>query len=125
MKKLDEHLKNIQEFDPVTLTAAAVAFSAINVLMMALRTYKEYFTKAARKCKDLTPKEKAMCMVRAKMMAKNIQLMKIKAMVGKCAKAKSPEKCKIKLVNKIQKLSKEIKFYSVRIKQMGTQAYEK
>jgi len=98
------------------LLAAGVGISAVNLLMMGLRTYKDYFTKAARQCADLTPGEKAICMTRAKMLAKNAQLQTIKSKMAACAKAKDAQKCKGKLVDKMKGLADEVKFFSDRFK---------
>jgi hypothetical protein len=98
------------------LLAAGVGLSAANLLLMGIRTYKDYFTKVARQCADLTPGEKAICMTRAKMLAKNAQLQTIKSKMNACAKAKDPQKCKGKLVAKMKSLADEVKFFSDRFK---------
>jgi hypothetical protein len=135
MEIIEEYLEYLNEIEPVTtalaaaavakpLFAAGVALSAANLSLQASRFYKEYFTKAARKCKDLTPKEKSICMVRAKMLAKNAQLQKLKQGMAKCAKARNAEKCKQKLSVKMQKLAQEVSFLSDRMKEIRQQHYQ-
>lgn len=132
MELVESYLEYIQEFDPGNVKAAAdvakgagkvaaggmsplmgagIALSAANMLVMATRTYKEYFTKVARQCADLAPDDKALCMLRAKMLAKNAQLQTIKSKLGKCKN----DKCKGKLVEKMKALAGEVKFLSDRM----------
>ena len=124
MDKLDEHLNRIQEFEPVTMAVAGTAFGAVNVIMMATRTYKDYFTKAARQCSGLPPKEKAICMVRAKMHAFNVQLQTVKGSMGKCSKAKDAGKCKLKLGKKIKELAMKVREQAERLKELKGQEYK-
>lgn len=114
MAKLDEYLNNIQEIDPVTMTGAMMALSAASLIVSATKLYKDYFTKAARQCSDLSPQDKALCLLRSKQLAKNVQLKSLQSSLGKCAKAKDGEKCKTKVSAKIAKLNGEIKFLKQR-----------
>ena len=124
MNKLDKHLDRIQEFDPVTLAAVGTTIGAVNLILFSTRTYKDYFTKAARQCSGLPPKEKAICMVRAKILATNVQLQKLKGSMSKCAKAKSAEKCKMKVGAKVKSLALTVRDLADRLKQLKTQEYK-
>ena len=121
MTKLDEYLNNLQE-EPVT-AAVMLGLSAANIILGATRVYKAHFTKAARMCKDLGPREKSMCMTRAKMLAKNVQLQTMKGKMSECVKTKDAQQCKEKLSGKIQKLSTEIKFLADRFEEAKNQKF--
>lgn len=105
-------------FTPVL--AAVSIFSAFN---MAFQLYKNYFTKAARRCKDLPGKEKAICMLRAKAQAKEAQLKALKQASAKCMKTKSPAKCKAKFNQKMSKVGGETGFLKSRMQQLAKQKY--
>lgn len=125
MAKLDEYLDRVQEFEPVSTAVVMAGLSAANLIVGATRMYKSHFTKAARMCSDLQPREKAMCMVRAKMLAKNVELQALKSNMAKCAKAKDQQKCKERLSGKMQKLAQEIKFLADRFEGVKKQQYTK
>jgi phenylalanyl-tRNA synthetase alpha subunit len=74
---------------------------------MAFTLYKNYFTKAAKRCKDLPGKEKALCMLKAKAAAKEAQLNALKKASQKCMKTKDPKKCKQKFNAKMSKVGGE------------------
>jgi hypothetical protein len=105
-------------FTPVL--AAVSIFSAFN---MAFQLYKNYFTKAARQCKDLPGKEKAVCMLRAKSLGKEAELKALKQASAKCMKTKSPEKCKAKFNQKMSKVGGEAGFLKSRMQQLSQQKY--
>jgi hypothetical protein len=105
-------------FAPVL--AAVSIFSAFN---MAFQLYKNYFTKAARQCKDLPGKEKAVCMLRAKSLGKEAELKALKQASAKCMKTKSPEKCKAKFNQKMSKVGGEAGFLKSRMQQLSQQKY--
>jgi len=105
-------------FAPVL--AAVSVFSAFN---MAFNLYKNYFTKAARQCKDLPGKEKALCMLRAKSAGKNAQLNALKQASNKCMKTKSPDKCKQKFHAKMSKVGGEAGALKSRFQQLSQQKY--
>ncbi|MFW9871508.1 MAG: hypothetical protein ACFFG0_00190 [Candidatus Thorarchaeota archaeon] len=121
IKVVDSYLDDLQEVVPIV--AAGIAFSAANALIGAANLYKKNFTKAARRCNDLPDREKAICMLKVKVLAKNTQLQALKSNLGKCTKAKVPEKCKEKIATKMQKLSDEIKFLSQRFNELKGQKY--
>jgi len=121
MDNLDKQLERIQTNE----VALMIGISAASLLMTAYKTYKDYLTKAARQCSGLPPKEKAICMVRAKMYSKNVQLQTIKGAMGKCSKDKNPEKCKLKLGTKIKELAKEVRATAERLKELKSQGYSK
>lgn len=121
MDKVDEYLDQLNEVVP--LVAAGIIFSAANALIGATTLYKKNFTKAALRCKDLPDREKAICMLRAKTFAKNIQLQALKSNILKCGKTKNPEKCKEKVATKMQKIADDIKFLSKRFQELKGQKY--
>ena len=125
MNKLDEYLNVIQEFEPVSTAVVMTGLSAANLMVGATKLYKQNFTKTARACSNLSPKEKALCMTRAKILAKNVQLRKLKSDVSKCAKTRNPAKCQEKFLKKTQKLSDEINFYTDRYNSIKKQKYGK
>jgi len=102
------------------ILAAASIFSAFNI---AFNLYKQYFTKAARQCKDLPGKEKAVCMLRAKAQAKEIQLKALKQAKQKCMKTKEPQKCAQKFDQKMSKVGGESGFLKSRMTQLSQQKY--
>lgn len=120
MKKVDKYLDQIQvEF---VGTGTLAALSAASLILSATKLYKDYFTKAARQCSDLTPKEKSMCMIRSKMLAKNVQLQSLKSAAQKCKKAKNPKECAEKISGKMQKIAAEVKYLADRFKDVKSQA---
>jgi len=125
MNKLDEHLDRIQEFEPISTAVVLGTLSAANLIVGATKLYKQSFTKAARRCSNLAPKEKALCMIRAKMGAKNVQLQSLKSNLSKCTKTKTPAKCEEKFARQAQKLSDEIDFLSDRYNSIKKQKYAK
>lgn len=123
---IDEYLDHLELLDEVIpLAAVGLGLSAINVLQHAFRLYQDYFTKAARECKALPEKEKAICMLKAKMTAKNAQLQKLKQSMSECQKTKDPQKCKEKISGRMMKISNEVKFLATRFKELRQQAYQK
>ncbi len=122
MAKLDDYLNQIQT-EIVVTTAVMAGLSAANLIVGGVKLYKQHFTKAARMCSDLQPREKSMCMTRAKMLAKNVQLQSLKGSMSKCAKTKNELKCKEKISGKLQKLAGEIKFLSKRYEGVKKQQY--
>jgi hypothetical protein len=114
---VDEYLDNIQEAIPL------VAFSAASLLMTAFNLYKNHLTRATRRCKDLPPREKSICMLNSKILAKNVQLQSLKSNFSKCEKSKSSDECKLKFAKKMKELANEIKFLVGRLKELRTQKY--
>ena len=118
---VEEYLNQIQEIEPITMVAAAASiFSVFNI---SFNLYKQYFTKAARKCKDLPGKEKALCMLRAKAKGKEIQLNALKQGKQKCVKTKGPQKCAQKFDQKMSKVGGETGFLKSRMQQLASQKY--
>jgi hypothetical protein len=104
---------------PYVIGAVSI-FSAFN---MAFNLYKQYFTKAARQCKDLPGKEKAVCMLRAKAQGKQAQLNALKQAKTKCLKSKDPQKCAKKFDEKMSKVGGETGFLKSRMQQLAQQKY--
>lgn len=123
---IDEYLDHLELLDEVIpLAAVGMGLSAISILQTAFKLYKDYFTKAARECKDLPEKEKAICMLKANMTAKNAQLQKLKQSMAQCQKTKDPEKCKEKISGRMMKISNQVKFLANRFKELRQQTYQK
>jgi hypothetical protein len=125
---VDKYLKTLQEdqlqeIDP-TLLAISATSAAFGITNMAFRMYKDYFNKAARRCKDLPPREKGVCMVKAKLDAKKEQLAEIKRKSAQCSKTKKPTKCRDKLSEKINKISEEVRFLMQRLQQLSQMQYK-
>jgi hypothetical protein len=113
----------IQEIEP-TLIAISATSAAFGITNMALRLYKDYFNKAARKCKDLPPREKGVCMLKAKLDSKKEQLSEIKRKSSDCSKTRKPTKCRGKLSEKIKKLTQEVQFIVQRLQQLTQMQYK-
>lgn len=113
----------IQEIEP-TLIAISATSAAFGITNMALRLYKDYFNKAARKCKDLPPREKGVCMLKAKLDSKKQQLSEIKKKSSDCSKTRKPTKCRSKLSEKIKKLTDEVTFIIQRLQQLTQMQYK-
>lgn len=105
---IDEYLEYIQEIDPVTGTM--IALSAASLIVSATNMFKQHFTKGARQCADLSDKERSLCMLRAKSMAKKVELAALKDATNKCKKTKNPEQCVNKIKGKYQKVAGEVKY---------------
>lgn len=113
----------LQELEPTTIAISAVS-AAFGITNMAFRLYKDHFNKAARKCKDLPPREKGVCMLKAKLDSKKEQLSEIKRQSSDCAKTRNPNKCRLKLTEKIKKISDEVKFLTQRLQQLSQMEYK-
>jgi len=128
-KVLDSYLKQLQEdetlqeIDP-TLLAISATSAAFGITNMAFRVYKDYFSKAARRCKDLPAREKGVCMVKAKLDAKSEELGEIKRKSSECSKTKNPTKCRGKLNEKVKKLTNQVNFLKQRLQQLSQMEYK-
>lgn len=120
---VEEYLEYLHEIEPATFTMIAAAASIFSVFNIAFNLYKQHFTKAARQCKDLPGKEKALCMLKAKAAAKEVQLNAIKRGKQKCAKTKDPQKCAQKFDAKMSKIGGETGFLKSRMAQLAKQKY--
>ena len=109
---INNYLNYIQEIEPVT--TALLAISAASLAISATNMFKSHFTKGSRQCSDLASKERSLCMLRAKAMAKKVQLAALKDGMNKCNKAKNPGECKSKLKNKHQKVASEVAYLNKR-----------
>ena len=114
MNKLDNHLNYIQEIDPII-----IALSLVSLTMGATRLYKNFFTKAARRCSGLPEKEANICMLKAKISGLEIKIRSLKNSLSKCSKTKNPSKCLESLKNKIQKDEITLKGLKERYKQLA------
>jgi len=131
MKELDAYLNvlqedDLQEVEPLSTMAIVTGiFYAASILNIGTKVYKTYFTKAARRCKDLSQREKALCMLNAKMLGRKAELAKVQGGMAKCGKIKKgPEKCVAKLKGKMEKSKQQLLFLQKRIKDLGAQQYK-
>jgi len=115
--------ETLQEIDPTLITISALSAS-FGITNMAFRLYKDYFGKAARKCKDLPAREKGVCMVKSKLDAKKQQMGLIKRKSSDCSKTRNPTKCRGKLSEKIKKITDEVKFLTQRLQQLSQMEYK-
>lgn len=69
---------------------------------ISYKFYQNYLSKAAKECKD-SP-DKSECMRQYKIKAVNAQIQKLNGSIRQCEKSKNPDKCKLSLQNKINKL---------------------
>lgn len=107
----------IAEYGPVVTTMLGVYFGAL-LLKLAADVYKNNFTKAAKECKGLPGGEKGICMLRAKIRAKEAAANKLSGSIHKCAKGRNSDKCKGVVQGKIQKLKDEIGYLQRRQKEL-------
>lgn len=121
LEKLQE--EELQEIEPVLLAISATTAS-LSIGNMALRLYKDYFNKAARRCKDLPAREKSVCMLKAKLEGKKTQASEIKRKSSECSKTRKPEKCRGKLSEKIKKITEEVRFLTQRLQQLSQMQYK-
>lgn len=70
----------------------------------AHKTYKNFFSKAAKACQGKTGTEKSQCMVNYRKSAIKLQIKDLMASSSACSKSKDPAKCKTKIKQKIDKL---------------------
>ena len=109
---VNKYLSTIQEIDPVTGTM--IALSAASLMVSATNMFKQHFAKGARQCSDLSDKEKSLCMLRVKSLAKKVELASLKGSMSKCSKAKNPDECKQKIQAKAKKVAGEISYLNSR-----------
>lgn len=74
-------------------------------LIGLIKIYQNYLSKAAKECKQTSPKDKRRCMLKYKISGKHAQLKYLKQKNKECIKSKNKEKC----IKKIQKHTEKIK----------------
>lgn len=72
------------------------------------KTYKRYFSKAAKACAGKSGKERSMCIKTFQVQALKAQISDLSKAKVACNKSKNPEKCANAINNKIAKLQKKI-----------------
>lgn len=124
---LDFYLGSIQEDElreePITLGATlATAGSALikvyiaaMLIKLAKDVFKVQFTKIGRKCRDYPGGEKAICVMRAKMKAKESEMSKLKAGVERCSQDKDPEACRRKVSGRLNTIQREVDYMKKRL----------
>ena len=120
---LDYYLTAIQEVEPITIGAAAAiagkalikVYIAAMLIKLAKDVFKLQFTKIGRQCKDYPGGEKGICMMRAKMKAKEAELSKLKSGVEKCSQDKDVEACRRKVAGRMDAIQKEISYMKKRL----------
>lgn len=85
---------------------AIIAGAALAALAIfgAYKTYKRFFSKAAKACAGNKGPERKACIKKFKVQAVQAQISDLKAAVSKCEVTKDPGKCKATIGSKIQKL---------------------
>jgi len=111
MLNMDAHLARIQEIDPMSIM---ITISAASLILSAVNLFKQHLTKGSRQCADLADKERSLCMLRAKGLAKKVQAAALKDSMNKCKKSKNPEQCKQKIQAKLKKVSSEVGYLNSR-----------
>jgi len=120
---VETYLDRLQE-DLLTMAGVTSAIMIANFANMAYQTYLKNFTRVARRCEDLPDQEKAICMLNAKIEAKAEQLRLLMQANAKCFQAKeNSNKCKEKVVPKVQKVQDEIDLYKGRLEVLKQQKY--
>jgi len=94
-EQIEEYLNHLEEG-----AILPIYFGAM-LAKMAYDFYQQNYSKLAKQCSGLPQAEKTICMLQAKAKAKQAEVVKLKSGIGKCAKAKNPEKCKTTLQNKV------------------------
>jgi len=122
LNALDENEDLIErEEEPIITEVMPVLFKlyiGAMLIKLAIDTYNNHFTKAARECKGMPGGEKGICMLRAKIAAKQASLSKLTSGISKCNKDRNPESCKQKVNAKINKLKTEIGYMNRRQKEL-------
>jgi 8-oxo-dGTP diphosphatase len=113
VQKIDEYLNQLNE-----IGAVFGAFIGASMAKMAYDFYQTNYSNFARQCKGLPANEKNICMLHAKARAKKAEAGKLKSAIGKCTKAKNPEKCKATLQNKFNQASATMKLSLARAAQL-------
>lgn len=75
----------------------------------AIQAYKNMFDKVHQKCQGLPQNDYNFCMQKAKLIAFNAELGKLRQGLGQCSKAKDPAKCQQQVKNKIANTQFKIK----------------
>jgi len=113
MQFIDNYLNHIQEvIEPVS--GVLLAMSAASLAVNSTNMFKKHFAKGAKQCSDLDDKEKSLCMLRVKTLAKKVELGSLKDGMNKCNKSKNPDACKTKLKARAQKVASDINYLSKR-----------
>jgi hypothetical protein len=86
---------------------AAVVSSLL--LYGAVKTYKRFFSQAAKECKGKSGREKTICMNNARIKAMQAQLGDLQKAKTACAKSKNPTKCVKTVTANIAKIQNKIK----------------
>jgi len=113
VQKVEEYIDHLEEAGPVLTTY----FGAM-LAKMAYDFYQQNFSNFAKQCKGLPGKEKTICMLQAKARAKKAEASKLQSAMGKCSKAKNPEKCKSTLGNKLKQANAVMKLSLNRVNQL-------
>lgn len=85
-----------------------LAFDIMFIFELGAMAYRRFFSKASKACKG-SPDRKT-CYRRYKVGAKEVQVKTLKSKIGMCSKHKTPDKCKARVMKKINNLQSDIKF---------------
>lgn len=125
VETVEEYLNKLNEFEPATMAALGAVRTGVSAVMysvmaikLAYEFYKKNFTAAAKRCADLSDSEKSICLLDAKARAKAAEISKLKGGMANCAKDRNPQKCKLRLNNRLNQSSAEYNQLRQRIHQL-------
>ena len=81
---------------------------AAGLLYGAYKTYKRFFSKAARACSQYSGAEKTACMEKYKVTATKAQIADLRKAIGACKNSSNPQKCRSTIQAKIAKLQSKM-----------------
>jgi len=103
---IDSAIKQAHEFSAQNPNAKYIAGAALAALAIyaGYKTYKRFFSQAAKACAGNKGPERKACLSKYKIQAIKAQISDLQAASAKCSVSKDPGKCKAAIGNKIQKL---------------------
>ena len=122
MQIIDIYLEEIQtpqnEIATVLIAAGALA-GILNAINMSVKLYKEKKKKNKRRCADLPDKERDVCLMQLKILAKSKQENKVKELLSKCSKTKDQTKCKQKAFSKLKEIQQDKNMFKQRLSKIS------
>ena len=90
-----------------SLTVGAIVTAAI-IAYGGIKTYKRFLSKAAKACSGQSGANKTSCMNKYKANALKAQVADLKNAISACDNSSNPQKCKLSVQSKIQKIQNKI-----------------
>jgi multidrug transporter EmrE-like cation transporter len=107
---LDEYLRSLGVSSGyATLTSLGAVIVALLIISISYNAFKNYLTKSARYCSDLSGEEKDRCMRSYIQKGYKTRIMNLQKGMKFCNESKDPMKCKEKVNSKISKLKLKIR----------------